>query len=506
MDVLGWTFRVLMTLTVAVLSFAVHLFALPFRLTRGASTTFGSARWARLPELILGGVWGGTGIIVGKAWGRFLRFNQDGYVLLFAPTRSGKGAGVVVPNLLDYRGSVICTDPKGENSAITARHRSTLGPVVTLNVIQPELSDRFNPLDMIRVDTYHEADDALELAKLLIIPDSSEGHWDNRATQLLQALLLYVCRRYADIPELRNLAKVRNLVALGWHGLGSVMEEAGQLGSQTLRDTVTSFRDMADTAENKSVFSNAEKAIALWAADRPAGMVSLESTFDFREFNRQTMSCFIMVDEEKLPIYAGFLRVMMGCALMAMTRAKSEAPPKIPTLLLLDEAAAMGRIEPLETGVGYLATYARLVLVFQDLNQLRRIYPKAESIAANAGCKIAFGVNDVETARTLAETLGHRTTESRSIGQSQRSGAPADTQWNRGASEASRYLLDPSEIMRLPRNRTIILFNGAVRFPVLARKIRYYKILRWRGRWDRWRRSPQVLPLPPIPDKGQQAA
>lgn len=407
MDVLSWTLRTLTWLVITSLSIAMRMImgilSLPFRLARGTSTTFGSARWARLPELILGRVWGGNGLIVGKAWGRFLRFNQDGYVLLFAPTRSGKGVGVVVPNLLDYKGSIICTDPKGENSAITSRHRSTLGQVVTLNAIQPELSDRFNPLDMVRVGTYHEADDALELAKLLVIPDSSEGHWDTRATQLLQALILYVCRGYAETPELRNLAKVRSLVALGWDGLAPVIEEASFLGSPTLRETMTSFKGVADTPEAKSVLSNAEKAMALWAADRPAGMISLDSTFDFRDFNRQTMTCFIMVDEEKLQIYAGFLRVMMGCALMAMTRAKTEVPPKIPTLLLLDEAAAMGRIEPLETGVGYLAAYARLILVFQDLNQLRRTYPKAESMAANAGCKVAFGVNDTETAKMAPE-------------------------------------------------------------------------------------------------------
>jgi type IV secretion system protein VirD4 len=471
------------------------------------STTFGSARWARLREAILGGVWGGNGIIVGKAWGRFIRFNRDGYVLLFAPTRSGKGVGVVVPNLLDYRGSIICTDPKGENSAIASRRRSALGRVVTLNAIHPELSDSFNPLDLVRTGTYHEADDALELAKLLVIPDSSNGgHWDNRATQLLQGLILYTCLRYATVPELRNLAKVRSLVALGWDGLSAVLEEGAELGSTSLRELLTSFKGVAATEEAKSVLSNAEKAMSLWSADRPAGLISMESTFDFRDFNRQKMTCFIMIDEEKLPIYAGFLRVMMGAALMCMTRAKGEASPEVPTLLLLDEAAAMGRIEPLETGVGYLATYARLLLVFQDLDQLQRTYPKARSMIANAGCRIAFGVNDPETARQLADSIGHRTVESHSVGQSQRGLSSGDLQVNQGASEASRYLIDPSEIMRLPRNRAIILFNGAVRFPILARKVRYFKERRWKDMWDAWRPSAQVVQLHPTTIKKPEAA
>lgn len=459
------------------------------------STTFGSARWATGWELYRAGVLHGNGLIVGKLLSRFIRFNKDGYVLLFAPTRSGKGVSVVVPNLLDYQGSVICTDPKGENAAITGAHRATLGEVFTLNVIQPELSDAFNPLDMVRIGTYHEADDALELAKLLVIPDSKDGHWDNRATQVLQALILFVCLRYRDVPELRNLARVRSLVALGWSGLAQVMEESMALGSPTLRDMMLSFQGMADSPEAKSILSNTEKAMALWGADRPAGLVSLRSDFRFETFNRRTMTCFIMVDEEKIPIYGGFLRVMMGCAIMAMTRAKGEEPPTIPTLLLLDEAAAMGRIEPLETGVGYLATYARMIMVFQDLDQLERTYPKARSIVANAGCQVTFGVNDVQTARMLSDTLGPRTTASHSMGQSQRSLTPGDTQWNHGVSEAGRALLDLSEIMRLPSDQAIVRFSGLVRYPVLCRKVRYYTERRWKGQWLRWRGSARVVPF-----------
>ncbi len=477
-------------------------------IVRPRSKTYGSARWARLHELLWGGVLGGDGIIVGKTWGRFLRFKQDGYALLFAPTRSGKGVGVVIPNLLAYKGSIICTDPKGENSAITARRRRQLGEVYKLNAINPEWSDSLNPLDLIRIGTFHEADDALELAKLLVIPDSSNGgHWDNRATQLLQGLLLYTCLRYAGTPELRNLSKVRSLVTLGAEGLAPLMEDAKKLGSASLREFLTSFETIAGSDEARSIFSNADKAMAIWSADRPAGIISRKSTFDFRDFNRAIMTCFIMVDEEKLPIYGGFLRVMMGCALIAMTRAKEEAKPKTPTLLLLDEAAAMGRIEPLETGVGYLASYARLVLVFQDLDQLKRTYPKATSMIANAGCKVAFNVNDLDTAKMLAESIGQATVRSHSAGQSQQASELFARQRNAGASEAGRFLIDPSEIMRLSRRKALIFFNGSVRHPVLARKVQYFKVWRWRGMWDTWRGgSAKVMPFPKQSNNVDRAA
>lgn len=469
-------------------------------LFRGRSTTFGSARWASLAEVALGGVWGGRhGIIVGRLGGRFLRFRREGYAILFARTRTGKGAGVVVPNLLDYPGSVICTDPKGENFAITERARRERGPVFTLNAIEPELSDAFNPLDMIRIGTIHEADDAVELAKLLVIPDSSNGgHWDNRATNLLLCMILYVCHRYADVPELRNLAKVRGLVAMGWDGLQAVFKEAAMLGPVSLREAATGFLGMGTAEEAKSVVSNADKSLGIWSADRPAGMVSARSTFDFRDFNRQVMTAYICVDEEKLPIYGAFLRVMMGCALIAMTRAKSEAPPEVPTLLLMDEAAALGRIEPLETGVGYLGTYARLLLVFQDMDQLTAIYPKAGSMLANAGCRIFFGISENKTAKMLADAIGHRTVASHSTGQSQHNTELLTHQVNSGASEASRYLIDPSELTRLQSDRCIVFMSDDVRHPILARKVRYWKVGGWRGRWDRWRpQRGNVVPIRP---------
>jgi type IV secretion system protein VirD4 len=504
-----------MTLKIAA-GILAALLAIGRRLFWQSADTYGTSRWARLYELMLAGVWGlkPDGIIVGKSWWRFLTFSDPGYALLFARARSGKGVGLVVPNLLNYQGSIICTDPKSENSSITDRHRRKLGETFILNAIHPELSDCFNPLMMVRTGTYHEADDALELAHLLVIPDSSNGgHWDNRAAQVLKTLILFVCLKYADDPNARNLSTVRSLIARGPDGLAAILDEAKGLGSTSLREGITGLKSVLESQEAKSVFSNADKAMDLWSADRPAGLISQRSDFDFADFNRKVMTCFICVDEEKIYLYAGFLRVMMGCALMAMTRAKSEAKPDIPTLFLLDEAAAMGRIQPLEDGIAYLGAYAKMLLVFQDLDQVQKTYPKARSMIANAACKVAFGVNDLETAKMLAETIGKKTVRSHSAGQSRNSADPFTKNNNEGQSETGRYLLDPAEIMRLSPKKAIVFFNGAVRFPVLARKVRYYKERRWKRLWDTWRPAKRhdIVPFPPTPmlpkpDNHQNAA
>ncbi|MCQ0990548.1 type IV secretory system conjugative DNA transfer family protein [Jiella marina] len=498
-QIIGFMLKLILRLLFAILRALGWLAGLPFGRT---ATSHGSARWARGREVWWSGAWGGrAGLIVGKYRGRFLRFKSEGYALIFARTRSGKGAGIVIPNLLTWPGSVICTDPKAENLAITGRDRARRGEVFSLNVITPELSDSFNPLQMIRVGTFHEADDATEIAKLLVIPDGGHsGHWDSRAVDLLKTLLLYICHRHADTPELRNLAKLRSLVALGWNGLDVIFEEASRMAPPSLSESARGWRGISGTDEARAILSNADKATGIWSADRPAGMVSMRSSFDFREFNRRTQTCFIAVDEEKLAVYSGFLRVMMGCALIAMTRAKSEAPPKTPTLLLIDEAAALGRLEPLETGVGYLAAYARMIMVWQDIAQLERTYPKAQSIMANAACKVVFGINDVTSAKTLAETIGHTTTYSRSSGRAAR--GQAGDQHSQNRSESGRYLIDPSEIMRLKPQQCIVFLSDAVRHPIWARKVRYWKVWRWRGRWDHWRPSrANVVTLWPSPSE-----
>jgi type IV secretion system protein VirD4 len=483
---LGLTWLALI-LVRSILAVCVRLLELTMAAALGErSTTHGSSRWSTPWEILRSGALGERGLIVGKVWGRLVRYNAEGFVLLFAPTRTGKGYSVVIPNLLDYPGSVIGIDIKGENHAITARARALRGPVWILNVMNPAESHGFNPLDMIQVGTWHEADDAKQLADLLIIPTFDGEHWDEKARTLLSTILLYVCHKYADQPELRTLAHVRALAAQDWPGLEAVLLDAVDLGSISLREEATSLLAMEKSDELKSIKSTVDKATGLWSIDKPAGIVSSASDFRFEDLNRGVATVYVMVPEEKLTIYRGFLRAIIGCALTAMTRQKQHVP-KIKTLLLLDEAAALGRLQPIEDGVGFLATYMTMIMVWQDLDQLERTYSRARSIIANAGCKVAFNVSDIQTARMLADSIGYTTTLSHSAGRSQSNADALRGNTSEGVSETARYLVDPAEIMRLSDRHAIVLMPRLLPYPILARKVRYWLESRWRTIWDRWR-------------------
>ncbi|MET4232632.1 type IV secretion system protein VirD4 [Bradyrhizobium sp. LA6.10] len=446
----------------------------------------GSARFANWWELLWSGAQRGSGPIVGRVGRSFLRFNKDGMIAVFAPMGAGKGVGVVIPNLLDYRGSVVCTDIKGENSAITRRQRTKLGKVRTLDTTNPHHSDHFNPLDMIRASTFHERDDAEALARLMIIPDAKTSHWDAKTEGLLACIILHVVRLE---PNQRNLSQVRTLSTLPPESFKELLQTICTSSPRAAAEIAASFLSMDGSEEFKSILSNTEKATRVWTAGGPAGEISRYSDLDLGNLVREVKTLYLIVDEEKLDIYAGFLRVMVGSVLNALTRAKNLPRPKRKVLLLLDEAAALGNLEPLERGVGYLRAYCTPVLVFQDMNQLRAIYRRAGSFLANAACKVFFNVSDLDAAKFVSEIVGQTTSLSRNQGTSHSNVDPIRQHHSLGQSETGRWLLDPSEVMRLPGGYAIIIYRSDIlRHPVLARNVNYrsWRHLRWRGKFDTW--------------------
>jgi type IV secretion system protein VirD4 len=446
----------------------------------------GTARFATRWELLWSGVRRGNGPIVGRKGRSFLRFNKDGMITVFAPMGAGKGVGIVIPNLLDYRGSIVCTDIKGENSAITRRRREQMGVVRVLDSTSPETSDHFNPLDHIRVGSFHERDDAEALARLMIVPDDKSGHWDAKAEGLLACLILHVMRLE---PEHRNLAQVRTLSTLPPESLKELLKSISTSGPRAAAEVAASFLSMDGSEEFRSVLSNAEKATRVWTAGGPAGEISRYSDLNLGNLVRQVKTIYLVVDEEKLDIYAGFLRVMVGSVINALTRAKNQPRPKAKVLLLLDEAAALGNLEPLERGIGYLRAYCTPLLVFQDMSQLRAIYQRAGSFLANATCKVFFNVADLDAARFVSEIIGQTTSLSHNAGRSHSNLDPIRQHHSLGQSETGRWLLDPSEVMRLPGRRAIVVYRSDIlRYPVLASKVNYrsWWHLRWRGQFDSW--------------------
>lgn len=446
--------------------------------------THGSARWASWLNLAVAGVFRKRGgIIVARAWQRFVRYRGDGAVLVYAPMGSGKTSGLVLPALLEASPrAIICTDPKGECLAVAGRWRATLGPVWKLDAINPASSHRFNPIDLVRRGTHHEADDAAMIADLLVIPESSEGHWDTSAKQLIAALLRHQLHAYP--AELQTIATLRELISLEGEALSDLITEMAKSPIPSVAEEGRITLASLNSPELMSVLKNAAKALAFWSKDRVGGILTSRSDFSFLNMHTKTKTIFVCVPEDKLAVYKPFLRMMMGCALAAAVRGKDYPTRRHKPLLLIDECPALGYLEALASGLGYLRAYAQTLLVFQDLGQLKRIYGEhgARSFMAAAGCQVAFNVNDNETAKELADAIGVTTVHSKSDSASSK--RLLRTPRSDTRSETRRYLMDPSEVRRLPAHRCLVLLSGLP--PLLARKVRHFKVPEWKGRWDTW--------------------
>ncbi|MFN4163105.1 MAG: type IV secretory system conjugative DNA transfer family protein [Ferrovibrio sp.] len=428
----------------------------------------GSAAFAGWRDLRRRGLLGRRGLILGKAFWRYLRFDQDGHLLTFAPTRTGKGVGCVIPNLLDHPGSVVVTDIKGENFATTGRRREALGPVFPLAPFSRDIETaRYNPLDFIRTGEPEDVDDAALIANLLVPNNGNQSFWDSEAENLIAMLLLYVVHEFP--VDHRNLHQVWMLLMLSRADFDAML--AHMQGSQhpAIRKAATGFCQKEER-ERSAVISTAQTHMKIWRSPNLARATAW-SDFQLEGLKQRVMSLYIVIPPELLSVYQPFLRLMVGLSISAMTRV--QAKPENRVVFFLDEIAALGRMGPVETAIGYLAGYGvSLWLFFQDLDQLQKTYPKWRSMIANCNVRQAFGVSDYETAKELSAMLGQRTMK---VSNKSRSGdwlMPLPEHVSRQSSQIARPLLTPDEIMTMPQDSQLI-FVQACR-PIPAKKLRYF--------------------------------
>ena len=438
--------------------------------------THGSARFATLADARKGKLLNGKGLILGRKHCRMLRYDGEGHLLTFAPTRSGKGVGCVVPNLLDYPGSVVVTDIKGENSDIARAYRASLGPVYELAPLGGAKANRatFNPLDFIRIATAYEVDDARLVAEMLVVPEHAQpNHWEREARTLITGLLLYI-RHHWDLLE-QNLGTLRDLL----------MQDAEEFELLLAKMTVSHQENVARIArgfsqkepkERSAVISTAQGATELFESPELRAATE-KSSFKFESLKDDVASVFIIVPPEYLEAYRPFLRLMAGLATVAMTR--NMAKPAQPVLFMFDELPALGYMRPIEEGIGYLAGYgAKMWLFVQDLDQLQKTYPKARSMIANCAVRQAFNVQDPDTAKLLSDMLGTATVRMHSEGQT--SALPFNLvagSFHSGEFEGARQLMTTGEILTMKAKEQLVFVQGLPAFR--ARKIRYFDWWEW---------------------------
>ena len=481
---------------------------------RGAGDTHGSARLASAGEIaaLAVGV-EDAGLLIGRdpKSGKLLGYHGPAHLLTLAPTRAGKGVGTVIPNLLLSGRSMLVIDPKGENVRVAGAMRADYGPTFVLDPfgVTGTPGASYNPLDRMTPDSLDLGEDASTLAAALVIDppgQAGEAHWNEEARALIAGLVLF-CVVHEE-AERRHLGTVREYLTLPPERfrelLGLMQESRGANG--LIARAANRFLGKADR-EAAGVLSGAQRHTHF--LDSPRIVQSLErSDFRFADLRHALTTVFLVLPPNRMDAYSRWLRLLVSEALQdiargaeALTALESaqeaagaprgptepltaarafpalSAPlaspgtgPRLrtPTLFLLDEFAALGRLEAVERAMGLMAGYGlQLWPILQDLSQLRDLYgTRANTFVANAGVLQVFGVNDVETARWLSQALGKAT-----IGYETSTHRPGDMP-STAEHVTGRELLTADEIMQLPASLQLLRVQGMP--PVLAQKLRYY--------------------------------
>ena len=457
-----------------------------WRKTSGADAFFGltgdshgSARFASRKELKK--LQGNDGLLIGRnpGTGRLLRYDGPAHLITLAPTRAGKGVGTVIPNLLAVERSVLVIDPKGENARIAGEARRRFG---TTHVLDPfdvsgMPSAAYNPLDRLTPDSLDLGEDAASLTVALVMDPPgqvTEAHWNEEAKAILGGLIMFcVCHEDRDR---RCLATVREYLTLPpekLRALLELMQDSDAAGGLIAR-AANRFLGKADR-EAASVLSNAQRHTHFLDSPRIAKVTS-RSDFHFSDLRHRITSVFLVLPPNRMDAYSRWLRLLVSQALQDIAR-DAEASVgaqgasqrlKAPALFLLDEFAALGRLEAVERAMGLMAGYGlQLWPILQDMSQLKDLYgERAGTFIANAGVQQVFGVNDFETAKWLSQMIGQET-----AGFQTDSFKPGD-----GPSFSNnltgRDLLTPDEIMQFPPDRQLLRVQGQA--TAVAQKLRYY--------------------------------
>ena len=465
-----------------------------WRMASGADAFFGltgdshgSARFANRKELKK--LQREDGLLIGRNphTGRLLRYDGPAHLITLAPTRAGKGVGTVIPNLLAAERSVLVIDPKGENARIAGEARQRFGTVHVLDPfeVSGHPSAAYNPLDRLTPDSLDLGEDAASLTEALVMDPPgqvTEAHWNEEAKAILGGLIMFcVCHEDRDR---RSLATVREYLTLPpekLRALLELMQDSDEAGGLIAR-AANRFLGKADR-EAASVLSNAQRHTHFLDSPRIARCLA-RSDFAFADLRHRITSVFLVLPPNRMDAYSRWLRLLVSQALQDIAR-DAERPQsasegrserlKTPALFLLDEFAALGRLEAVERAMGLMAGYGlQLWPILQDMSQLKDLYgERAGTFIANAGVQQVFGVNDFETAKWLSQMIGQET-----AGFQTDSFKPGD-----GPSFSNnltgRDLLTPDEIMQLRPENQLLRVQGQA--TAVAQKLRYYADPEFKG-------------------------
>ena len=439
--------------------------------------TYGSAHWATDAEARDAGLLADAGVILGRLGHDYLRHDGPEHVLCFAPTRSGKGVGLVVPTLLAWPESCIVHDIKGENWKLTAGFRARHGKVLLFDPTN-SASAAYNPLLEVRRGEW-EVRDVQNVADVLVDPEGSlekRNHWEKTSHALLVGAILHVL--YAE-PD-KTLAGVAAFLSDPRRPIATTlraMMTTPHLGEAGVHPVVASAaRELLNKSENErsGVLSTAMSFLGLYR-DPVVAQVTRRCDWRIADLvnGRQATSLYLVVPPSDISRTKPLIRLILNQIGRRLTEELDPTGNRHRVLLMLDEFPALGRLDFFESALAFMAGYGlKAFLIAQSLNQIEKAYGQNNAILDNCHVRVSFATNDERTAKRISDALGTATELRAMKNYAGHRLSPWLGHLMVSRTETARPLLTPGEVMTLPANDEIVMVSGLP--PIRAIKARYY--------------------------------
>ena len=487
------------TVAFAVAGFIILVLSLIlFLLPKKKRSLHGDAKFASISEIRKMGLLDGndTSLLIGKYQGQWLQYTGKQFMSLFAPTRSGKGVGIVIPNLLNYNQSVVVMDIKGENFDITSGFRATCGQKVFKFAPFSEQTHRYNPLSYISDNPADQVSDILKLA-FMLYPDpvgstQNGNFFEANARALFLGLVLYLKHTKDEHgnPLPCTMGEILRLSGGKGKDLGDYIKqdllgiEAEEEGleleprtdlPQTCIDKLAAFANQSDNTRS-SILGTFTAPLDLWLNSYIDNATSGDD-FDLAQVRREKMTIYFVITPPDLPASRVIINMFFSQLLSEnlKTLPEQDKSLKYQCLLLMDEFTAGGAINVVQKGAAYIAGYnMRLLIINQNRSQLVENYTKdgADTLLGNIELMVMYAPanNPISDAEEYSKLLGYQTVKG--ISKSRQHGGHSSSQ-SQSESDQRRALMLPQELLQMPLSDEIIVLRGNK--PIYCKKIIYHE-------------------------------
>jgi type IV secretion system protein VirD4 len=446
--------------------------------------THGTAAWATVPDMaeagylksyrdIIGPIFGKAG--KPKSTAKYLTNGDQPHSLIVAPTRAGKGVGVVIPTLLTFNGSAIVLDVKGELFDLSSRARKARGDrVFKFSPIDPKgLTHRFNPVDDVRAAPKdRQFLEARRLAANLVVAKNkgAEGFIDGARDLFVAGIMACIER---GTPTIGAVYDLFSQPGEKYKLFASLAEETKSPEARRIFDNMAA-NDTKILTSYTSVLGDG--GLNLWA-DQLVKNATDRSDFSIYELRRDPTTVYIVVSPNDLEVLSPLIRLLFQQIVSILQRTLPEKDEIFEVLFLLDEFKHLGKMDAVETAITTIAGYnGRFMFVVQTLSALTANYEQAgkENFLGNTGIQVFMATGDAETPEYISKAIGDFTYVARSSSHQ----STEFFQKNIQEHEDGAALIRPEQVRLMDDDTQIVLIKG--RPAMRMNKVKYYsdKILK----------------------------